>query len=322
MESGASTARAVHPYDAAIHQVQFNEFLVEAGCANLASAAVFPCLRAQPAKTILDAQVSIFTKYNPSLRWAFQPVIDGDIILRRPIDGWASGNWNKVPIMTGFSHNEGTNYVPSSLSKPDEFTDFFHVLLPRLSIFDLKTIEELYPDPSTYPDSPYVDSRDLAAIQVGPQFKRVEAAYAQYAYICPVRQTANLAAPNQAPPVYLYHWALNSTVKGGANHGDHLSYQTMDATVQEYSEAQKEVAWAIHAYWTSFIATGNPNSIRGRAGWRAEWVRYNTKDPQVMIFGEGNDERAGGDGVGVATKMDKDEWSGKECDFWWKLSEM
>jgi triacylglycerol lipase len=122
--------------------------------------------------------------------------------------------------------------------------------------------------------------------------------------------------------VYLYHWALNSTVKGGANHGDHLSYQTMDATVQEYSEAQKEVAWAMHAYWTSFITTGNPNSIRGRAGWRAEWVRYNTKDPQVMIFGEGNDERAGGDGVGVATKMDKDEWSGKECDFWWKLSEM
>ncbi|KAJ7707792.1 carboxylesterase family protein [Mycena rosella] len=325
IESGAPTSRAVRPYDAAIHETQFSEFIEEAGCANVPSATVFPCLRTQPEKTITDAQSAVFSRYNPSLRWAFQPVIDREIIPRRPIDAWASGEWNKVPIMTGFSHNEGTNYVPASMSEPEQFTEFFRVLVPRLSESDLNTIAELYPDPSTHPDSAYVDSRDLAAIQVGPQFKRVEAAYAQYAYICPVRQTANLAAPNQAAPVYLYHWALNQTVKGGANHGDHLWYQTMDAAVQDYSEAQKEVAWALHAYWTSFITTGNPNSIRGRAADRAEWVKYNTKDPRVLVFGEGNDERAGGNDVGVAATMKRDEWSSKECDFWWNktvLSEM
>ncbi|KAJ6505935.1 putative extracellular lipase [Mycena vulgaris] len=325
IESGAATSRAVHPYDAAIHETQFAEFLVEAGCANLPSAAVFPCLRARPEKTITDAQLAIFSKYNPSLRWAFQPVVDGEIIPRRPIDAWASGAWNKVPIMTGFSHNEGTYYVPTSMSTPEQFTAFFHALLPRLSQSDLAMIAELYPDPSTHPDSPYVDARDLMAIEVGPQFKRVEAAYAHYAYICPVRQTVNLAAPHQAAPVYLYHWALNQTVKGGANHGDHIGYETMDSAVQDYSDAQKEVAWALHAYWTSFITTGSPNSIRGRAAGRAEWARYDTIDPRVMAFGEGNDERAGGHGVGITAEMKPDDWSRKECDFWWSktaLSEM
>ncbi|KAF7330525.1 Carboxylic ester hydrolase [Mycena venus] len=266
IESGATTSRGVYPYDAARHEVQFNEFLVEAGCADLPSAAVFPCLRARPEKAITDAQAAVFSKYNPSLRWAFQPVIDGnEIISRRPIDGWASGVWNRVPIMTGFSTNEGTYYVPASMAKPEEFTEFFRTLIPRLSTSDLYTIEELYPDPSTHPESPYVDARDRAAIGVGPQFKRIEAAYAHYAYVCPVRQTATLAAPNQMPPVYLYHWALNQTVKGGANHADHISYQTMDAAVLEYSEVQKEVASVMHAYWTSFITTGDPNAIQGKS---------------------------------------------------------
>ncbi|KAJ6513308.1 carboxylesterase family protein [Mycena sanguinolenta] len=322
IESGAPTARGVHPYDAALHQVQFTEFLAHAGCADVPSAAVFPCLRAQPEKIITREQVAVFDKYNPSLRWAFQPVIDGHIIYKRPIDEWASGAWNKVPIMTGFSTNEGTMYVPGLMAKPDEFTDFFRVLVPRLSATDLHTIDELYPDPSTHPDSPYVDARDCAVLGIGPQFKRVEAAYAHYAYVCPVRQTATLAAHNQEPPVYLYHWALNQTVKGGANHGDHMSYQTMDAAVLEYSEAQSEVAWALHAYWTSFITTGDPNSIRGRAAGRAEWTRYDTEDPRVMVFGKGNDERAGGEELGVTAEMEEDEWSKTECSFWWNKTEL
>jgi triacylglycerol lipase len=36
-----------------------------------------------------------------------------------------------------------------------------------------------------------------------------------------------------------------------------------------------------------------------------------------MVFGEGNDERAGGSGKGVAAQLAEDEWSRWECDFWW-----
>ncbi|KAK7052848.1 hypothetical protein VNI00_004167 [Paramarasmius palmivorus] len=326
IESGGPTSRAVRPYHASIHEFQFKEFLVEAKCSGYQSTSeVFACLRSQPEKVITDAQTAIFTKYNPALTWAFQPVIDGEdgVIPRRPIDAWDVGLWNHgVPIMTGFSHNEGTMYVPSAMSRPEEFRQFFRTLIPLLDEDDIQTIEELYPDPSTHSESPYVDTRNLTAIQVGPQFKRVEAAYAHYAYVCPVRQTARIAAEHT--PVYLYHWALNQTVKGGANHADHIGYQTMNDDVLEYSDAQKEVALTMHAYWTSFIATGSPNALRERTSYIPFWSEYKTSQ-EVMVFGRGNDERAGGSGVGVSAKMEPDEWSSVECNFWWNktvLSEM
>uniref|UniRef100_A0A0W0FR75 Carboxylic ester hydrolase n=1 Tax=Moniliophthora roreri TaxID=221103 RepID=A0A0W0FR75_MONRR len=327
IESGAPTSRAVHPYNAPIHRTQFNEFLLEAGCSSsFTTPEIFSCLRSQPEKTITDAQTTIFSKYNPALTWAFQPVIDdeGGVIPRKPIDSWNLGLWNSgIPIMTGFSHNEGTMYVPSSMSKPDEFRRFFRTLIPLLNDSDLQTIEELYPDPSTYPNSPYTDTRNLTAIQIGPQFKRVEAAYAHYAYVCPVRQTAHFASSQTQAPVYVYHWALNQTVKGGANHGDHIGYQTMDDDVLQYSDVQRDVAETMHAYWTSFITMGDPNALKGRASDRPVWLEY--RKANIMVFGRGNDERAGGGGVGVTAKMEQDGWSSEECPFWWEktvLSEM
>ncbi|KAF5347154.1 hypothetical protein D9758_011094 [Tetrapyrgos nigripes] len=325
IESGAPTSRAVYPYNESLHATQFAEFLAKAGCCDVPSDKIFSCLRDVPEKNITAAQTTIFDQYNPSVRWAFQPVIDGDIISQRPIDEWSSGLRNRVPIMTGFSTNEGSGYVPANMSTPTEFDDFWRVLVPRFSEGDIETLDQLYPDPSINPDSPYVDTRNLSAIQVGPQFKRGEAAYAHYAYVCPVRQTVNLASSTQTEPVYLYHWALNQTVKSGANHGDHIHYQTMDQDVLEYSESQKEVAWMLHAYWTSFITLGDPNALKGRAADRPQWVRYDTSDPKVMVFGEGNDERAGGNGTGISVQMEADNWSRTECNFWWNkvvLSEL
>lgn len=313
IESGAATSRAVHPYNGQLHETQFSEFLIEASCSDLPESEIMTCLRSAPSKAITEASETIFTKYNPSVRWAFQPVIDQDIIATRPIDAWTSGKWNKMPIMTGFNHNEGTMYVPSSLSTSEEFTSFFTTLLPAFSASDIAKINALYPDPSLDEASPYKETRP---IEVGAQYKRVEAAYAHYAYVCPVRQTAHLASPEQESPVFLYHWALNKTVKGGANHADQMEYETM--SVLDISPSQKEVAETFHAYVTSFITKGDPNAVQGRQKDRDVWKAYDVKEPKVMIFGEGNDERAGGDSLGVAAKLNDDVWAKEECDFWWE----
>lgn len=106
-------------------------FTEAAGCANEAAVDITSCLRKQPEETIIAAQNLVFDTYNPSLRWAFQPVIDGDLLLQRPIDQWATGKRHKVPIMTGHCTNEGTYYVPSNLSTSEEFVDFWHTLLPH-----------------------------------------------------------------------------------------------------------------------------------------------------------------------------------------------
>jgi len=271
---------------------------------------------------VTKASTTVFDKYSPSLRWAFQPVIDHNLIHGQPIDIWASGKWNKVPIMTGHATNEGTYYVPSNISTSEGFTDFWHTLLPHYTPKDLKTINSLYPDPATDPGSPYVEYRDMKALSIGPQFKRVEASYAHYAYICPVRQTAHIASSSsEQPPIFVFHWALNKTVKGGANHGDSMYYETFAEDVTSISESQREVSGVLHAYVTSFIVGGDPNVIKGRWGDRERWERYEGKGEGVMTFGMGNDERAGGTGLGIAAEMRGSESVKKECDFWWRKSQ-
>ena len=317
IESGAALSRAVHPYDASLHERQFEEFVQEAGCADHATSEIFTCLRSRPSETVTNASFTVFDRYNPSVRWAFQPAIDGDTVKQRPIDAWHSGTWNQMPIMTGFNTNEGTYYVPATMSTSEEFTSFFHTLLPAYTDKDIKTISKLYPDPATDASSPYVETRD---IPVGSQYKRVEAAYGHYAYACPVRQTATLASTGQQAPVFLYHWALNKTVQGGANHADQVPYETFSPEIREISASQEEVSGMLHAYFTSFIVTGDPNAFHGRYAHRPTWETYHAsrKSAQkVMLFGQGNDERAGGNGRGVAAQMAKDEWSRRECDFWW-----
>jgi acetylcholinesterase len=318
IESGGPTSRAVHPFNSGLHQDQFVMFLIEVGCAHVPSARLMQCLREVPSARVIQSSNDVFMKSNPSVRWAWQPVLDDEIISRRPTEAWASENWNKVPILTGFNHNEGTMYVPKDMDTSAEFEQFFATLLPQLSQSDLKRLVDLYPDPATVPDSPYVDTRNLG---VGSQYKRAEAAYGQYAYVCPVRQTAHLGSRDASnPPIYLYHWATNRTVLGGANHADQMGYETMDPNVRTISPTQEQIAGYFHAYLTSFIVSGNPNKIPGRFSDRPKWEVFNAWNRNTMLFGKGNDERAGGGNTGVVAQLVGDDWAKEECEFWWDQS--
>ena len=39
-----------------------------------------------------------------------------------------------------------------------------------------------------------------------------------------------------------------------------------------------------------------------------------------MVFGVGNDERAGGNNPRVSAQLIEDDWAKEECDFWWDQS--
>ncbi|WEW58667.1 hypothetical protein PRK78_004135 [Emydomyces testavorans] len=314
IESGATTGRAVYPPTNPLHAQQFREFLTETGCSNLPDDKILPCLRSKPALDVARVSETIFNRYGPSDRWAFQPVIDGEIIKDAPIKNWQSGTWNKIPILTGFATHEGAPFVPTTLAKSEDFTAFFHNLIPAMPASDLDLLNRLYPDPLKDPNSPYADHRP---IRVGPQYKRATAAYGQFGYICPVRQTAQFASAGQTPPVYLYHWALNKTVQGGASHGDQGEYEVYSGGVRKISAAQEQIAGFLHAYFTSFITKGDPNAIKGKYASRPAWGPFQAKSAKsVMLFGEGNDERAGGGHVGVAAQMVDNTFAEKECEFW------
>lgn len=322
IESGSPTSRAVRRYDADVHEQQFKDYLKETGCPDdTPEDQIFPFLRSLPLEVITRAQDTVFDKYNPSLRWAFQPVIDGDIIPRAPLETWKLGNYYKIPIMTGFCHNEGSLYVDKQMSAAEQFTQFFQNLLPTLPSEDINTIDKLYPDPDSTDDTTYKVPSTIKG--VGSQYSRIEAAYAHYAYVAPVRQTAHLASANpSAPPTYLYHWTPITTVVGGASHGDNMRYETCNPDVVSRSENQRNLAGTLHAYMTSFICNkGDPNALAGEWRARPTWEPYLHHEPKTMVFGAGNEELIGGPD-GVAAQMSRDLWAEEQCHFWWDKVEL
>ena len=77
----------------------------------------------------------------------------------------------------------------------------------------------------------------------------------------------------------------------------------------------------MHAYWASFITTGDPNAVKGRYPNRPEWPRYGYWKGELAVFGEGNDEIAGGDQKGVVVSVRSDAWPVEESEYWWKRVE-
>ncbi|KAJ8114713.1 hypothetical protein OPT61_g3470 [Boeremia exigua] len=319
IQSGAPTSRAVRKPNAEIHEQQFKDLLQEVGIpSSLSDSEIFNRLRSLTTTEIATAQTKIFHKYNPSLRWAFQPVIDNEIIRGRPIDAWRAGRWHKVPIMTGFQGNEGSLYVNKKMSTSSEFSDFWRTLLPQLSDDDVEEINQLYPDPERFPDSALKESR--CEHGVGAQFKRIESAYAHYAYVAPVRQTAHFAS--QQAPVYLYHWALRRNIVDGAPHGDNMFFEARDPRFCEKAKSLDDISGVHHAYITSFICTGSPNELGGTYGTRPVWTPYHRDNAKVMIFGKDNTELLGGRDIGEPAVLVDDEFARTESDFWWSKVEL
>lgn len=286
------------------------------------------CLREKDANILFSASEAVFNKYNPSNRWAFQPVVDGDIIAEPPVKSLKSGNWNKVPIITGFTTNEGSPFVPKKMKTNQEFVDYMKALVPKMDNSQVKELQRLYPDPLANPSSPYKDTRPIGPLGLGPQFKRIESAYGEFAYVCPVRDTAIYAA-KASEPIFLYHFAVNKSVIDGAPHAMITEYETFSSNAwacpraPDYEKckwSQMTIAGTFHNYLCSFIVTGNPNKADTKWKTKPEWKQYQPdSSDSVMWFGKDSDDRAGGSSSGTPAVMGDDKFAAENCKFWWKI---
>lgn len=145
--------------------------------------------------------MSIYRAYQAPPRWPFQPVVDGKYIQQAPSKSWREGKYNKdIAVLTGFNSDEGATFVPSDKSTGEEFRAFFRQLLPGADSHVLDRIRDLYPDPEVHKDSPYRHNSGKSA-----QYKRLAAAYGDYAYISAVKETAENMSRNGSM-VWKYHF--------------------------------------------------------------------------------------------------------------------
>lgn len=307
-ESGGPTARATFAPSHPLHEKQFKEFLSACGLAGTADDKVFTQLKALPLSKIQSASSSIWNQYNrPTLRWAFQPTVDGPggVVPDLPLQSWQKGNFLRIPIIAGFDSNEGAIFVPTKDSDSKALRNLMGGIVTALNETSLKTMEDIYPDPVTTPEGKrmYVVKPPAG---FGQQFWRLDDAYAHYAYICPVLQTGHFASTTTGSkaPIYIYHFAARSAAHGAADHGDEAPVVAHDLQVLANYPGLVKTADYMTAFWTRFAAFGDPNPTypSSASDSAPTWEKYtspfvdtgdNTSGGkgQVALFAEGNDER-------------------------------
>ncbi|KAJ1308069.1 hypothetical protein OPQ81_002135 [Rhizoctonia solani] len=274
MDSGGPTARAFPNWTYPLYQTQAEEFLNRTGCYRGENeTATFACLRGLSVDTIRSASVSIFDKYNAAITWPFQPVIDRQFISRPAHESWESGQVNNVSILTGFNSDEGAGFVPRNLNTTEQFQQFFKNLAPTISDSQLDTVANLYPAPDA-PGSPYANS------SFSPQFSRIAAAYGDFAYIAQVQANA-VYASKLGLSVWKYHFAYltpDADPTLGVLHASELQYVNT-VIAHRYPGQTGYQSKLMNAYWSSFIALGDPNKANSSA---PAWPRY-TAQNEIQI---------------------------------------
>lgn len=301
LESGTSVARATYSFNHTRHEKQFQEFLQLAGLENIPEDELLAKLRSVPANILSMASRTVWDRYSYSLEWPFQPVIEptdnelvdlnaalkmgssdwagevfikglvDKIIPKRPIDSLSSPNRIQIPIIAGFQTNEGAIFIPAN----DQLVPYFHNLIPGFEENDLAVLDELYlpeESPGIWPDGRerrYTHPPQDSSRGLGPDWPRMEVAYAHYAYICPVLLTAHWWDTTWDKEngigdasVYLYRFAAVNGPMHTANHADEGRFVARDPST-DTQDGLAPIGEAMNTYWTRFIAgkEGSPNEM-------------------------------------------------------------
>lgn len=175
-----------------------------------------------------------------------------------------------MPLLITSTADEGKAFAPQDMRKDREFIRFWKTLLPELTPDDLTDLEKLYPNVSALPGT---------SAYVSEQFERLSAAFGDYAYICPVQDTADYLASASAP-VYKACWNTpnwSPTFKG-IPHGIDAPYLNGQSGTQF-----PEIADAYSAYWASFVVSGDPNTHRIKES--AVWGKYQGVGSKHLVVG-------------------------------------
>lgn len=333
LESGSPTARSVlspsHPRNVG----QLNELGMYANNRPLDSL---------PIEDLIQSSFTVYAMHHTAVTWPFQPVIDGPggVIPDLPLNLWrdliSSGRAKELSIITGFCSHEGTTFAPQHASTSAEFRSFFQKLIPSFSADDLDQLELLYPDPLIHPDSPYRQPPGIGGPQkrpYGAQFRRIHEAYGHYAYICPILHTAHTLSRAGAR-VYVYEYAALSSPFKAASHSDQPPAVTHDLNVLEFTPGLVAIAKEMNHRWVSFCSS--PSGKLDASDEDERWPEFQSPlggdssssasgdgAGKLLVFGEGNDEAAGGRNPGTPVKARTlTERELEQCRFWWDRMEL
>jgi len=250
------------------------------GCTDPQNAA--DCMRAATAEQVLAAGKPYSPEPGGGSGFNASPNFGNALLPLQVPDAVASGRWNRARILIGSNRNEAALFTAAGLSA------FGIPLPPSAAAYKLLVKQKfgaLAPAVmAEYPLDAYDNNTFLAYSDAVSDPSPLG---------CEVTKWSQLFA--QATPTFRYEFAdANAPVPVelssngfplGAYHGSELQYLYGPVMLPgPQSDAQKQLARDMMAYWGNFAKTGNPN---GRA--LVHWPRYDASGLQLLrLSPEGN----------------------------------
>ncbi|CAA7262256.1 unnamed protein product [Cyclocybe aegerita] len=280
-------------------QQYFDSLVADTNCTT--SVDRLKCLRDAPFDTLMAAINNTPDLFSyQSIRLAWQPMVDGDLIVRDPQISVKSGKFAKIPLIAGCVEDEGTLMSLSTLNITTnaQFLEYMKFnFFNGISDADLEALEQAYPDditqvriallsssfsswapnPFSLKGSPFNTGTEYA---VTPQYKRLAALQGDLLFHSPRRSFSRVAAFRQPVYGYLDKRSTNSSV--GAVHGGDLVHWSGTSNTTDF------IATDALIYFTH---TGNPNAPPGSISLlgNSKWEPYGSSvgNPPLFTFENG-----------------------------------
>jgi len=219
------------------------------------------CLRAVPNTELVSLQ--------PGTLYAF---VDGTLLTETPAQAFADGSFNQVPVIAGTNHDEWRIFVAEAydatgnpiLTEPEYDAAVIALWGPALG----PIVEAVYPF-AAFPSGGVAlgasGTDGIFACSARNGDMSLSNFTTTYAY-----EFNDENAPPQPPPAGL-------SFPLGAYHGSEIQYLFDTGFFSEFTPAQQQLSAAMVSYWTTFAATGNPNSPSTPA-----WSPYSSTTDQFQ----------------------------------------
>lgn len=285
MESGGPTGAQVQ--DLAYYTSPVENLTRTVGCWNATDQ--LACLRELSQEELFAAQ--------PSQVW--NPLIDGDFLTAYPSQLMPTGNFVKVPLLTGANTDEGMNFRPVSPT-PETAKDLEHAFaswrMYALSPPSIRQLLEFYPDdPCVEPPHAVTNCSRFENLKWGAQWRRGADIGGDLVMISGRRKMCELyAGPlGHSQPVYSYRFdqqLWNRTDIEGVQHFDNVafSFQNISGLLGPSPEYDSHVRLArtIGEAYVKFVYGMDP-SPRSNASNKSSlphWPRYDLSRPVNMVL--------------------------------------
>jgi para-nitrobenzyl esterase len=226
------------------------------------------CLRAVDAATLINAQGTIF------------PFLDGAVLTETPGDAFSSGDFNRVPVITGNNHDEYRYFVATDFyfnpafgpvtvaNYPADVTTVFGTTISS-------SVQSEYPVPAGALDD--VPPLQLSAAGTDGIFvctaRRAERSLSQFVNVF-AYEFNDENAPVPAPEYATLNFPM------GAYHSADVQYLfNRNGVAAPFTPDQQLLSQSMISYWTHFAKKGNPNSMG-----QPHWERYNSVIDERQSF--------------------------------------